>query len=487
MADNIFFIDSDYAIQKVSRRLAQQIGIEHGGQLVGKRCFNYFYHLDQPCSGCPVSRSITFKTVVEEDIPVAGQNSHSDIRHAVATPVIDDYNDVRQVIVACLGVETLLHSNVSEAVGSANQERKAVAQLPIEHTEANAADVICAMLVDKELNIILSNQWQAAPGFGKGEASVGQNLFSAAPFYNQEPVRTKIKEFIAHDNEQQTVFQTKADIYSDHWLEHQIYNLLGQSRIEAWLIISKQSRDASSTNSTALLADKVAMLSRFASRISHDIKNPLALISTSVDFLKSDLANVNTLDGVHKLEEYIDQVQDQVNRVVDLLDTVNALKVHSMDTIAETDAAELLDRCVTIALLSKSFPGNEIEMNIAGPLPPIYAHEINLERALSELFKSLLKNGGEHGRLEINLAYVGDLDEQFIFKIHTNIVQQTALDLDELLNEFFTSGNRFNIENLGLIIAYATIINHSGEMRVLTLDTGELEVLIKLPRVAQGN
>jgi len=486
VADNVFFIDGDYAIQKVSRKLSQQIGIEHGGRLVGKRCFNFFYNLEQPCSGCPVSRSITFKTVVEEDIPAVGENGHRDIRHAVATPVIDENNEVRQVIVACLGDKVFPQPGEGGASGSGARERKAVAQLPLEHTEANTAGVICAILVDKELNIILANQWQDAPGFGNGKNIVGQNIFSAAPFYNQPPVRKKIEDFVFHADEQQTSFQTKSDIYSDNWLEHQIYNLLGQARIEAYLIISKQNPDASFTNSTALLADKVAMLSQFASRISHDIKNPLALISTSVEFLKNDLTNVNTLDGVHKLDEYIDQVQDQVNRVVDILDTVNALKVHSMDTISETDAAELLDRCVTITLLSKPFPGNEVEMKVAGPMPLMQVHEINLERALAELFKSLLKNAGENGRIDINLAYVGDLDEQFIFKIHTNIVRQAALDLDEIMNEFFASGNRFNIENLGLAIAYATIINHSGEMSVLTLDTGELEVLIKLPRIAQG-
>ena len=482
--DKIFFIDNDYTIQKASRKLCQKIGLEDGNDLVGKKCYVHFFKLENPCGQCPVSRSITFQTVVEEDIQL--DPAGTGIRHAIATPLMDDNNKVRQIIVDCLG-DTISSVDQKNAILTAqNFKAKPLPQLPIEEIGEGVEETLCALLFDKDLSIIVANHWHDAPGFGNGENLVGRNLFTVAPFYNQAPVRKKIESFIGQQIGEHAVFRTKADIYSAHWLDHHLYRLVGQSKINAYLIISKISRNDAIVGSRALMVEKVTMLSRFASRISHDIKNPLALISTSIEFLRSDLAKVNSLDGVYELVDYMDQVQGQVSRVVDILDTVNALKVHSMDTISETDAAELLDRSATITLLSKPFPENDVQINIAGPLPPIHVSEINMERAFSELFRSLLKQAGESGQLNINLAYIGELDEIFVFKIHTNIKQSTILDLDEMMAEFFASSNRFNISNLGLAIAYATIINHSGEMEVLTLDSGELEILIKLPRAPQA-
>jgi len=342
--------------------------------------------------------------------------------------------------------------------------------MSVEESAEEQSDTLCAILFDKDFHIIVANQWSGATGFGDRANMVGQNLFSAVPFYNQTLVREKIQSFTQESEAEHTVFHTRADIYSDQWLEHQLYKLVGRSKLDACLVISKSGPKASFVEPRILMAEKAALLSRFASRISHDIKNPLALISTSVEFLKADMANVlkadmanvNTLDGVHKLVDYVDQIQEQVSRVLGILDTVNALKVHSMDVVSTTDVAELLDRAV------------------------IHVAEINIERAFSELFKTLLKKSGENGQLDINLAYIGDLEEQFIFKIRSTIREKSALDLDEMMNEFFASGNRFDVSNLGLAIAYATIINHSGEMQVLPLDSGELEVLIKLPRVPKA-
>jgi len=484
--ENIFFINNNYTIQKISRKLLQHIGLDNGSDLVGKTCYSSFFKRDDPCEHCPVGRSITFQTVVEEDIPIEDEKMIGAVRHAVATPVLDESNQVRQVIVDCLG-ETM--KAVDQFLNRRDQEdgsSQPLPQMSVEESAEEQSDTLCAILFDKDFHIIVANQWSGATGFGDRANMVGQNLFSAVPFYNQTLVREKIQSFTQESEAEHTVFHTRADIYSDQWLEHQLYKLVGRSKLDACLVISKSGPKASFVEPRILMAEKAALLSRFASRISHDIKNPLALISTSVEFLKADMANVNTLDGVHKLVDYVDQIQEQVSRVLGILDTVNALKVHSMDVVSTTDVAELLDRAVTITLLSKPFPQNDIQINITGPMPPIHVAEINIERAFSELFKTLLKKSGENGQLDINLAYIGDLEEQFIFKIRSTIREKSALDLDEMMNEFFASGNRFDVSNLGLAIAYATIINHSGEMQVLPLDSGELEVLIKLPRVPKA-
>ena len=258
--ENIFFIDNKYTIQKVSRKLSQKIGINKNENPIGIACHDYFFQSDKPCGNCPVSRSIKFQTVVEEDILLDMNDSTRGTRHAVATPVMDNDNQVKQIIVDCLGDAIAFKRAFTEQTEEMTTEKKPLPQLPLEEGETGFLQTIGVVLFDGELNVILSNQFSDVPGFAGVENVVGRNLFSVAPFYNQTPVRNKIETFIRQETVGTTHFRTKSDIYSDRWLEHHLYKLVAKSKVDAYLIISKISPEGVHTDSRALMAEKVTML-----------------------------------------------------------------------------------------------------------------------------------------------------------------------------------------------------------------------------------
>ncbi len=476
--ENVFFIDTHYVVEKLSRKLIDKLGDHAKERIIGNSCFKVLFRSDSPCSNCPVSRSIAFKTVVEEDIKFGMPSGNGHVRHVVATPVTDENETVRHIIVDCLG--DAFHIDVSDIRQPQKQlQRRQSASSPME--SSSQLPRTRAILVDRDLTVILYNEPVKEIFPHAIQNIVGHNLFSVLSYYNQYSIRHKIEEFVKSD--QQTLcFSTKADFYSPQWAEHELVKLGHKSRLDAILILSRPATSAKEEESVEHRKEKIRFLSRFASKISHEIKNPLSLISTNVEFLKSDITNPNSDDNLFSLAEYIDKVHQQVKEVISILDTVNALKVHNMDSVVETEAEQFLNRAITITLLNRPYPNNEIRAFISDDLPSFYASELSLERAFSELFKSLLHSAGTEGKLKVYLNYLKERD-LFMFKIRSNDSIQALVDLENMLNEFFTSKRKFDISNLGLIIAYATILNHDGHMEIVNVDAGQAEVLIKFPRV----
>lgn len=483
--EHLFFIDTRYIVKKLSRKLLEKMGDDSMQRVIGTPCHKVFFHRDSPCVDCPVSRSIAFKTVVEEDLKLENSNDTNHVRHAVATPVTDDNETVRNIIVDCLGdppyLEALDISFSTDLSPQPHEDNGAPQSTEWPSFQTRA------ILIDRDFNIILYNDPIEEFIPKNIQNIIGHNLFSVLSYYNQYPIRHQIEDFVLKGHAETSTFRTKADFYSAQWAEHDLIKLGSTDRVDAILILSKAIQTAEEEECSQHRREKIQLLSRFASKISHEIKNPLSLISTNVEFLKNDMTQVKSVEGVFTLLDYVDKVADHVKQVIAILDTVNALKVHNMENVTETDPGQLLNRAVTITLLNRPFPENEIRTTIAEDLPSFYACELNLERAFSELFKSLLYSAGSDGKLKVYLSYLNEQGDAFMFKIRSNNSVQTFFDLEKMLNEFFTSKRKFDISNLGLIIAYATILNHDGSMEIVNVDAGQTEVLIKLPRVPRFN
>ena len=375
----LFFIDTEFKIQKHSKRLIQKLSADLDKRLVGHPCHRLFFDRNSPCDNCPVPRAISFKTTVEGDIM---HNSRQDAvlsRHAVVTPIIDDDGDVRRLAVDCLG------SDVALSNGGGHLVRR----------PENRAD-------KKMVLKIAANKPQ--------------------------PQREK------------------------KGLEKSAFREL----------IKRQSR--------------------FASRMAHDIKNPLALISTNLDFIERDVRHVCDKNDVNGILDAVDKMKKKVQEIVEILDVANALKVHNWENLAECDLDKLLGRIITLSLLSKPNKNNDIKSRVAKNLPKILTSELYLERALTELLKALLARSGEQGVLYIRLDYRESPEDAFILRIQCT--QQHAFqNFDAMLLQFFAQKIERTGPEISFMIAYATILAHKGSLAAIARDKNKVLYVVKLPRV----
>ncbi|MBN1478943.1 sensor histidine kinase [candidate division KSB1 bacterium] len=233
---------------------------------------------------------------------------------------------------------------------------------------------------------------------------------------------------------------------------------------------------------TRLCREQTKALSAFASRMAHDIKNVLALISTNVDSIVQETqAQAAHLDS-NKIAEQAAKIQHHIENIVELVDVANSLKVHNWETIAESDLADMLSRVLTLTQLNQPYAHLDIQLEIADNLPRIITSEIYLERALNELLRSILSNSVENGIVNIHLDYVRDGD-YFIFVIRCRQDQNIFDDLRSMIQQFYTQKKSCDKTKIGLLIAYASILVHNGSMNYRLLEDGEFSIVFKLPRV----
>jgi nitrogen-specific signal transduction histidine kinase len=479
--ENIFIIDPQFVIRKTSRGLRAKLGLEHDKQLVGHVCHHLFYNSDAPCEKCPVSRSIARQSLVAER--VSGK-SHLPCP-VKATPVVDDQGRVASIIVDCLedsmvlaGLNPKPFSTAALSVNASPSREENTAQFPVQN-------LFRVVLIDNELNIILMSRTAQTLLRSSLKTGIGENLFAALPYYSQSAVREKIEQFIAEENEEKTSFNARADYYSEEWIEHTLVKLSMRGRSGAILIISNPPAHSAEQDKSRFHKEKLKMISQFSGKISHEIKNHLALISTNMEFLKNDMISVNSIDGMFKLFEYIDQVQEKISKLVGILETLDAIKPHRPNSITEINMGQLASRSVNMALMSKPFPENDITLTVGQELPFLYGVELNLERALIELLRSFLLNAGIRGALNVSCNFIHDKKGQFILKIRVNSAVASETDMDALLSDFISSKGQLDKSKIGLIAAYATILNHDGSMEIFKINAEETEVLIKLPRMTK--
>jgi nitrogen-specific signal transduction histidine kinase len=463
----IFFIDPDYNIRKCSKRVKSILEYTDESELVGQKCHQLFYRSDEPCRFCPVSRAVLLKTVVEQKIESDSMNDNAAFRTAIATPIQDESGEVQHLVVACLGENFSIPQNEKRSE-------------PPTVKSADSPFSNGCILLDRDMSIILFNNDIKRLVDHEGSDIIGRNLFTIVPFYNRPDIRNRIEDFMFQNEKIKIEFETVDAGGGAARIKHVVEKMDGHGHLDAVLLRSTRVETKSFDDKKAL-KEQLKILSQFAGRMAHDVKNALALISTNADFIYSEAPETDMTGAKNNIAQYAEIIQKHVKQIVGIVEHANSLKVHNWDTTAESDLAQLLNRVVTITQLSKPYISHNVSLKINGAMPRIITSELYLERALTELVKSILQSAEQDSSLKINVSHEPARDEffiTFVFRQQSNLFSE----LDAKLKQFYVAKKQWDPEMLGLLIAYAAVLIQDGSMQTTLLDTGEFQLRLSLPR-----
>ncbi len=465
----IFFIDPDYSIQKCSQRLKRDLENVDESELVGQKCHQLFFQIDEPCRRCPVSRAVALKSAFEQELENEPLQGRAHKRRAVATPIQDANGEVQHLIVDCLGDGISIHPK-SKHMHEAPRHTSAPPKQPFNRS----------VLLDRDFSIMLFNEGVKRSTQQGHVELVGHNLFAVAPYYNRQEIRRRLENFVYHADQMTIEFETDDSIYGGGRTRHIVEKMHGHGHVAA-VSLRSVSAEKHQYEEKKYFKEQLKMLSQFAGRMAHDVKNALALIATNADFIVNEAPATDMTGAPNNVAQYADIIQKHVKQIVGIVEHANSLKVHNWETIAESDLTQLLNRVVTITQLSKPFISHDVSLKIRGAVPRILTSEFYLERALTELVKAILLNADEKSSLKIMLSHEQDTD---CFLIAFRCRQQTNLfkDLDVKLQHFFVAKKQWDPVLLGLLIAYAAVLIQDGSMQTTLLENGEFQIVLKLPR-----
>ena len=210
-----------------------------------------------------------------------------------------------------------------------------------------------------------------------------------------------------------------------------------------------------------LQSEKFSKIGEYSSRLAHDIRNPLAVISNSLEIL--ELKN-----------QINDQSSSELNRIHRSMNRINALIKDTLDYVRDSTPVK---KDTSIKLCFKNcIDFAEINDNIKIKTPEndfvIQADPRKLEVVFGNLIKNAIESiGTENG--EINVNYL-DKDKDLIVTIQDSGPEIS--DLDKLFEPLFSTKPRGT--GLGLASCKNIIESHNG---TITASNNPKKFVITLP------
>ena len=214
-------------------------------------------------------------------------------------------------------------------------------------------------------------------------------------------------------------------------------------------------------------ADRLAAVGRLASGLAHEIRNPLASISGSVQLLLED-EKVNEED--RHLMNIVIKEADRLS--VLLSDFLNFARPSALQ-LELIDIASLVDELIALVNASGQFQDVVIEKNYSGSIL------MNIDpQKMYQVLWDLIINAGEAARPEgkIRIDINAAQGEIVIEDTGAGVADE---DRDRLFEPFYTTKDKGT--GLGLANVYANVEAHQGRIYVEPGSLGGARFIIELP------
>ena len=232
----------------------------------------------------------------------------------------------------------------------------------------------------------------------------------------------------------------------------------------------KQLKEA---QSEIVRSEKLATIGKLTAGVSHELRNPLSMIKTSIYFLKTKLSP--SLKDI-KIKKHLNTIEAEVNnadRIIrDILTFGRIKKPH----LAKTD----INAALKASLLKVPIPADiKVVEKLDDKLPEALADK----EQLAQVFFNIILNGfqamPEGGTLTVNTSFKNDYVEARIADTGVGVPED---NLSKIFDPLFSTKPKGT--GLGLSICQSIIEGHGGIIEVESL-TGKTNFIIKLPVSAE--
>jgi len=217
-------------------------------------------------------------------------------------------------------------------------------------------------------------------------------------------------------------------------------------------------------------AERLATVGQLAAGVAHEIRNPLASISGSIELLR---ASPQTSEDDRTLMAIVNREIGRLNVLIgDLLDYANPRPSQP----ADFDLGSLVEETVRVARAEPAFTDVELACEVDHPLP-IHADPAKLRQVVWNLVRNAsdaAAGGGKHVRVEA--------------RRHDDVVNITVADdgpgiakelVARIFDPFVTTKQKGT--GLGLATCHAVVAEHGGRIDVETNPGTGTRMIVTLP------
>lgn len=252
-----------------------------------------------------------------------------------------------------------------------------------------------------------------------------------------------------------------------------LYNDL-QAKIE---MLEETIKKLHATQDQLIQTEKLASVGQLASGIAHEIRNPLGIIMSGLEFLKGTMKNDDPMTG-ESIEKMKNSILRANNIIIELLKFSRASKLE----LKAVDLCALIAEAAGLLEHQASLNAVEIQRQFP-PLPVLIEADVTM---LRQVFFNLFLNGidamPKGGRLSVCVTQEQSDGASWagvnVSDTGTGIAPE---NLDRIFDPFFTTKEPGKGTGLGLSISHMILERHRGSIEVKSQVGTGTAFLIKLP------
>lgn len=245
-----------------------------------------------------------------------------------------------------------------------------------------------------------------------------------------------------------------------------------------WLLLDEKKRQDATYRQHFARAEQMAALGELAAGLTHEIRNPLASISSALQLMRSDESDPQSERG-----RLLDEMLTELDRVSKTLAGLLGLARPQTPQKQSTDLAALTRDIVR--LFERRLHGRHVRVSVETP-DPLPALQVDRGQ-ITQLVLNLLTNAEQAvkdgGSIEVRLAPFPD-GEGVILSVADDGAGVPADQLEKIWEPFYTTKEKGT--GLGLAVCRQIVESHGGTITVESAPGEGARFLVLLPLVVRG-
>lgn len=235
-------------------------------------------------------------------------------------------------------------------------------------------------------------------------------------------------------------------------------------RKQAERALRKAHGQVSEMQKQLIQSEKLAALGRFSTGITHEIKNPLAIILSGMDFLEIKLSKTGTEDADMKMA--VDRIKRSALRADDILRNLLKFARPSESNFEKVKPCDLIDD--TLSFFRYSDPAKNIDIATQFSEKETYVKidKLQIQQVLFNLLMNSLEAMLDGGEILIKGYEAASSKGSRLYVIEISDTGEgiSEGDLPKLFEPFYTTKRGKKGTGLGLSISKTIVDNHGGNL-----------------------
>ncbi|MDY7075513.1 MAG: PAS domain S-box protein [Chloroflexota bacterium] len=237
-------------------------------------------------------------------------------------------------------------------------------------------------------------------------------------------------------------------------------------------LVKERTRELQDAQEKLVAAERLAVLGRFSGSVSHELRNPLGVIDSSVYYLKMKLEEPDP-----KVAQHLDRIQTHVQRATAIIESLrNLTQIHTPRKV-RIDLASVIDRAVS----TSQVPGS-VELVRETPQEKWYvdADREQLHMAFENIIRNAVEAMEGQGKLTILARAVSPAGRPFAQISFADTGPGIEPDhLDKIFQPLFST--KVTGLGFGLAICQQIIERHGGTVEAQSEPGQGATFVVRLP------